>query len=195
MALIADQTRGLNPQTLSLPTNRGTRDPSISTKATLIAVLTSAADWTGALDYQSAPAGGCLTGAFVEVPLGPQQRSRACGLGHAVKAGMICQGPVCHPRSGCCPDASGNARIPDAGGRLHADADARDGAACDALSGVGDPPSMRRVYRRGSGEPDRETDARRRVVGVLLDVMATWLSRLSELAEMAGVSASVSKAW
>ena len=33
--------------------------------------------------------------------------------------------------------------------------------------GLGDPPSMRRIYRLGSGVPDRMTDARQRVLAAL----------------------------
>jgi primosomal protein N' (replication factor Y) len=58
--------------------------------------------------------------------------------------------------------------------------------------GLGDPPSMRKVYRRGTGLPDRETDARRRVLAEL-DAMGGLALTLGELAEMAGVSTSVIK--
>jgi primosomal protein N' (replication factor Y) len=58
--------------------------------------------------------------------------------------------------------------------------------------GLGDPPSMRKVYRRGTRDPDRMTDARRRV----LDFLANYgdLSfTLKELSELAGVTPSVIK--
>jgi primosomal protein N' (replication factor Y) len=51
---------------------------------------------------------------------------------------------------------------------------------------------MRTIYRRGTGEPDRWTDARRRVVETL-DSYGNLAFTLRELAEMAGVSASVVK--
>jgi primosomal protein N' (replication factor Y) len=58
--------------------------------------------------------------------------------------------------------------------------------------GVGDPPKARRVYRRGEGLPDRETDARRRVLEVL-DEMGGLALTQKELADAAGVTASVIK--
>jgi primosomal protein N' (replication factor Y) len=59
--------------------------------------------------------------------------------------------------------------------------------------GLGDPPSMRRIYRRGTtDEPDRWTDARRKVVGVLEDYGGLAFT-LKELADMADVSTSVVK--
>ena len=58
--------------------------------------------------------------------------------------------------------------------------------------GLGDPPSMRSVYRLGSGEPDRWTDARRKVVAALEEFGGLAFT-LSELADMAGVSTSVIK--
>ena len=58
--------------------------------------------------------------------------------------------------------------------------------------GLGDPPSMRTIYRRGTGEPDRWTDARRRVVDVL-DSYGGLAFTLKEVADMAGVSTSVVK--
>jgi primosomal protein N' (replication factor Y) len=58
--------------------------------------------------------------------------------------------------------------------------------------GLGDPPSMRKVYRLGVGSPDRDTAARRRVLDVLNEYGGLSFT-LRELAEMAGVSTSVVK--
>ena len=58
--------------------------------------------------------------------------------------------------------------------------------------GLGDAPSMRKVYRRGTAEPDRMTPARRRVL-TTLDEYGDLSFTLGELAEMAGVSRSVVK--
>jgi len=58
--------------------------------------------------------------------------------------------------------------------------------------GLTDPPSMRKIYRLGTGAPDRETDARRRVLDVLNDLPGLSFT-LKELAEQAGVSSSVIK--
>ena len=58
--------------------------------------------------------------------------------------------------------------------------------------GLGDPPSMRKVYRLGQGAPDRETAARARVLAVLQDYGGLSFT-LKELSEEAGVSSSVVK--
>lgn len=58
--------------------------------------------------------------------------------------------------------------------------------------GLGDPPSMRKIYRRGPNEPDRMTDARRRVIDTLAQYGDLSFT-LKELADMAGVTSSVIK--
>ena len=58
--------------------------------------------------------------------------------------------------------------------------------------GLGAPPGARKIYRRGEGLPDRDTKARRAVLGVLEDYGGLAFT-LKELAEMAGVSPSVVK--
>ena len=58
--------------------------------------------------------------------------------------------------------------------------------------GLGDPPSMRKILRRGSGTPDRMTDARRRVLEVLQDYGDLAFTP-KELAELSGVTGSVIK--
>jgi primosomal protein N' (replication factor Y) len=58
--------------------------------------------------------------------------------------------------------------------------------------GLGDPPSMRKVYRLGQGEPDRMTRARAKRCWRTLADMAGWASR-SELAELAASPTSVVK--
>ncbi|MEL6961060.1 MAG: primosomal protein N', partial [Pseudomonadota bacterium] len=58
--------------------------------------------------------------------------------------------------------------------------------------GLGDAPSMRKVYRLGTAEPDRMTDARRKVLDVLRDYGGLSFT-LTEVAEMAGVTSSVVK--
>ncbi|XDA97488.1 primosomal protein N' [Sulfitobacter sp. LCG007] len=57
---------------------------------------------------------------------------------------------------------------------------------------LGGAPAMRRVYRRGPAEPDRMTDARRKVLEALSDY-GDLAFTLHELAEAAGVSGSVIK--
>ncbi len=58
--------------------------------------------------------------------------------------------------------------------------------------GLGDAPSMRRIYRLGQGEPARATEARNRVLEVLRPMVALAMT-LSELAAEAGVTTSVIK--
>jgi primosomal protein N' (replication factor Y) len=58
--------------------------------------------------------------------------------------------------------------------------------------GLGDPPSMRTVLRRGGADPDRMTEARARVLDEL-DGFGGAAVTLSELAEAAGVTTSVIK--
>jgi primosomal protein N' (replication factor Y) (superfamily II helicase) len=136
------------------------------------------------LDYL-APAGGCALGAFVEVPLGPR---RVLGVVWG-QAGAFPAREAARHGAGARrrADAGGDARVPPARGGLHADADAGDAAACDAVAGLGDPPSMRTVYRMGDRAPDRMTEAREKVLAVLEDFGDAAFT-LGELAEMAGVS-------
>ncbi|MEM1388876.1 MAG: primosomal protein N', partial [Pseudomonadota bacterium] len=58
--------------------------------------------------------------------------------------------------------------------------------------GLGDPPSMRKIYRLGDRTPSRMTDARARVIETL-EANGGVPFTLSELAEAAGVTASVVK--
>ena len=142
------------------------------------------------LDYK-APEGGCVLGAFVEVPLGPRKV-----LGVVWGAG-----------SGDFDTSKLRAVI-----RVLDVAPMREelrlflGRAADYTltpmpamlrlatrsPGLGDPPSMRKVYRLGTTEPDRLTDARARVLEVLEgDQDGRYAA--GELAALAGVSASVLK--
>jgi primosomal protein N' (replication factor Y) len=156
----------------------------------LISVLT-AQPLDRALDYK-APEGGVFEGAFVEVPLGPRKV-----LGVVWGAG---EGGY---------DASkirSVIRVLDAVPmrdemkvflKRAADYTLTPMSAMLRLAtrspGLGDPPSMRRIYRRGTtDEPDRWTDARRKVVGVLEDYGGLAFT-LKELADMADVSTSVVK--
>ncbi|MDD9923922.1 MAG: primosomal protein N' [Boseongicola sp.] len=155
----------------------------------LISVLTTQ-PLDRALDYK-APEGGCFLGAFVEVPLGPR---KVLGVVWGEGEGGYDLAKV---RSVI--------RVLDA---VPMRADMREfltRAAAYTLTpmpamlrlatrspGLGDPPSMRKIYRRGSGEPDRMTDARRRVIETLADY-GDLAFTLGELADMAGVSTSVIK--
>ncbi len=142
------------------------------------------------LDYR-APEGGCMTGAFVEVPLGPR---KVLGVVWGPGQGNF---DITKVRSVIrvldTPAMQGGMR--DFLGRV-ADYTMTPMPAMLRLAtrapGLGDPPSMRKVYRLGRGAPDRETDARRRVLAVLRDYGGLSFT-LGELAEMAGVSTSVIK--
>ena len=155
----------------------------------LVAVLT-AQPLDGPLDYR-APEGGCHLGAFVEVPLGPRKV-----LGVVWGTG---QGGFDLSR------ARSIIRVLDAA-PMRAEMQRFLTRAADytltplsamlrlatRAPGLGDPPSMRKVYRLGHGAPDRETDARRRVLAVLRDYGGLSFT-LKELSEQAGVSTSVVK--
>lgn len=156
----------------------------------LISVLTTQ-PLGGALDYM-APAGGCIDGSFVEVPLGPR---KVLGVVWGPGEGKV--------------DASKLRKVV----RVHdvepmrAETKAFLTRAADYTltpmpamlrlatrsPGLGDPPSMRRIYRRGSREaPERWTRARKRVVAAL-DEFGSLAFTLGELTEAAGVSSSVVK--
>ncbi len=142
------------------------------------------------LDY-TAPEGGCWLGAFVEVPLGPRK----------------VLGVVWGPGKGDYDRAKikGVTRVLDAAPMksdmrsfLHkvADYTLTPMPAMLRLAtrapGLGDAPSMRVVYRLGSKDPDRLTEAREKVLGVLRDYGGLALT-MTELAESAGVGTSVVK--
>ena len=142
------------------------------------------------LDY-TAPEGGCWLGAFVEVPLGPRK----------------VLGVVWGPGKGDYDRAKikGVTRVLDAApmksemrtflGKV-ADYTLTPMPAMLRLAtrapGLGDAPSMRVVYRLGSKDPDRMTEAREKVLGVLRDYGGLALT-MTELAESAGVGTSVVK--
>ena len=142
------------------------------------------------LDYR-APEGGCHSGAFVEVPLGPR---RVLG---------VVWGPAAGDYD---PDKLRRVyRVLDAAPMREEMREFLARVAAYTLTpmpamlrlatrapGLGDPPSMRKVYRLGDSTPDRMTDARRRVLAVLEEHEASSFTQ-RELAEMAGVTASVIK--
>ena len=144
----------------------------------------------GLLDYR-APEGGCGTGDFVEVPLGPR---RVLGVVWGPGAGGF---DAARLRS--------ILRVMDAAPlreelRLFlaraADYTLTPLPAMLRLAtrapGLGDPPAMRRVLRPGPDMPDRMTDARGRVIAAL-DEFGGAAVTLGELAAQAGVTTSVIK--
>lgn len=173
---------------VSRPNSRIAEDTFFA-EGDLVAVLTTQ-PLDRLLDYK-APEGGCLTGAFVEVPLGPRK----------------VQGVVWGPGRGDF-DASkvrSVLRVLDAAPMRSELREFLLRAAEYTLTampamlrlatrapGLGDPPSMRKIYRRGSGQPDRVTAARTKVIAVLEEYGGLAFT-LREVAEMAGVSSSVVK--
>jgi primosomal protein N' (replication factor Y) len=143
-----------------------------------------------ALDYR-APEGGCHPGAFVEVPLGPR---KVIGVVWGAGAGdfdyakvrsvirVLDVPPMRDEMVGFLEKSAAYTLTPlSAMLRL-----------CTRAPGLGDPPSMQKIYRRGSAEPDRVTPARTKVLEVLAEYGDLSFT-LKELAEMAGVTAPVIK--
>ncbi|UWR10416.1 primosomal protein N' [Sulfitobacter mediterraneus] len=143
-----------------------------------------------ALDYK-APEGGCFLGAFVEVPLGPR---KVLGVVWGPGQGDYDISKVRHV-----------IRVLDAAPMRSEMREFLTRAAAYTLTpmpamlrlatrapGLGDPPSMRKIYRRGTGTPPRMTDARTRVLETL-EEYGDLAFTLKELAEMAGVTPSVVK--
>lgn len=142
------------------------------------------------LDYR-APEGGCFVGAFVEVPLGPRK----------------VLGVVWGPGSGAFDSAKLRAviRVLDVAPMRSEMRQFLAKAADYTLTplpamlrlatrapGLTDPPSMRKILRRGDGTPDRMTDARTRVLEVLAQYGDLAFTP-RELADMADVTPSVVK--
>ena len=142
------------------------------------------------LDYK-APAGGVMNGAYVIVPLGPRQ----------------VLGVVWGPGEGSFDPARIReiTRISDLPPMISAMKTFIERTAEYTLSsyenvlrlatrmpGIGEPPGMRKVIRLGDAEPSRMTDARSRVIAVAEEHGDARFS-VSELAGLAGVSASVVK--
>ena len=158
-------------------------------EGTLVAVLTTQ-PLDRALDYK-APEGGCWQGAYVEVPLGPRKV-----LGVVWGPG---QGDFDYARVRSVIRVLDAAPMRDelrsflerAGDYTLTPLPAMLRLATRA-PGLGDAPSMRKIYRLGDTEPERMTDARRRVLEVLSDMGGLALTQ-GELAETAGVTPSVIK--
>ncbi len=155
----------------------------------LVAVVT-AQPLDGALDYK-APEGGCHLGAFVEVPLGPRKVLGAVwgagrggfDLAKARAVLRVLDVPPMREEMQRFLERAGSYTLTPLPAMLRL---------ATRAPGLSDPPSMRRVYRAGHGTPDRETDARRRVMAVLRAHGGAGFT-LKELADAAGVTSSVIK--
>ena len=142
------------------------------------------------LDYK-APEGGCGTGDFVEVPLGPR---RVLGVVWGAGTGTF---DAARLRSiarvlDLAPMAPGmRAFLTRAADYTLTPLPAMLRLATRA-PGLGDPPATRRVYRLAGPVPNKLTDARHRVV----EALRAWggaAVTLAELTEAAGCGASVVK--
>jgi primosomal protein N' (replication factor Y) len=142
------------------------------------------------LDYK-APEGGCHLGAFVEVPLGPR---KVLGVVWGAGKGdfdykkvrsvirVLDVAPMADEMRQFLIKAADYTLTPmNAMLRL-----------ATRAPGLGDAPSMRKVYRLGTDEPTRMTDARAKVLGVLREYGGLAFT-LKEIAESAGVTTSVVK--
>jgi primosomal protein N' (replication factor Y) len=166
-----------------------TDTPEFYDEGALVGVLTTQPlDRT--LDYR-APEGGCHPGAFVEVPLGPRKVLGVVwgpGVGgfDLKKARSIIRvldvAPMREEMQIFLTRAADYTLTPmPAMLRL-----------ATRAPGLGDAPSMRKVYRLGHDQPSRMTEARARVLEVL-EAQGDQVFTLKELADEAGTSASVIK--
>ncbi|KMK66257.1 primosomal protein N' [Puniceibacterium sp. IMCC21224] len=163
--------------------------PSFFDQGATIAVLT-AQPLDKTLDYR-APEGGCFLGAFVEVPLGPRKVVGVVwgpGTGDWDRAKLravirVLDAAPMRDELRSFLERAGDYTLTPLPAMLRL---------CTRAPGLGDPPSMRKVYRLGQGAADRMTDARTRVLAVLRDLGGLSLT-LGELAEAAGVTTSVVK--
>lgn len=158
-------------------------------EGTLVAVLTTQ-PLDRLLDYK-APEGGCWEGAFVEVPLGPRKVLGVVwgpGKGDFDYAKVR---PVTRVLDVAPMRAELRSFLERAGEYTLTPLTAMLRLATRA-PGLGAAPSMRKIYRLGDAEPERMTDARRRVLEVLSEMGGLSLTQ-GELADTAGVTPSVIK--
>ncbi len=142
------------------------------------------------LDYR-APEGGCRLGAFVEVPLGAR---RVLGVVWGPGEGSVDAArlrPVTRVLDVAPMREEMRRFLTRAGAYTLTPMPAMLRLATRA-PGLGDPPSMQKIYRLADALPERMTDARRRVLEVLRDHGGLAFT-LAELCAQAGVSPSVVK--
>lgn len=155
----------------------------------LVAVLTTQ-PLDRFLDYK-APEGGVFQGAFVEVPLGPR---KVIGVVWGKGAGgydpskiraiiSVIDVPPMREEMQAFLTKVGDYTLTAMSSMLRL---------ATRAPGLTDPPGMRKIYGLGDKEPDRMTPAREKVIGVLEDHGGLRFTA-SELAQLAGVTASVVK--
>jgi primosomal protein N' (replication factor Y) len=155
----------------------------------LVAVLTTE-PLDRFLDYK-APEGGCQIGDFVQVPLGPRKvlgcvwsaGKGGFDLSKARAISNILDVPPMSASMMSFLEKVGSYTITPLTQMLRL---------ATRAPGLIDPPSMRKVYRLGSGEMPRETEARKRVLAALTEFPNLSFT-LKELAEQAGVGPAVIK--
>ena len=158
-------------------------------KGELIGVLTTQ-PLDRVLDYR-APEGGCFLGAFVEVPLGPRKVLGVVwgpgrgdyDLSKIRSAFRVLEAAPMREEMRVFLRRAADYTLTPMPAMLRL---------ATRAPGLGDAPSMRKIYRLGDTEPERMTDARRRVLDVLSDMGGLALTQ-GELAETAGVTPSVIK--
>ncbi|WP_435312035.1 primosomal protein N' [Primorskyibacter sedentarius] len=142
------------------------------------------------LDYR-APEGGCQLGAFVEVPLGPRKVLGVIwgpgkgdwDISKVRQVIRVLDTAPMRDELRAFLEKAGDYTLTPMSAMLRL---------ATRAPGLGDPPSMRKVYRLGHAEPERMTDARRRVLEALKEYGGLSFT-LKELAETAGVTTSVVK--
>ena len=155
----------------------------------LVAVLTTQ-PLDRLLDYR-APPGGCGEGDFVQVPLGPRRvLGVVCGAGEGGydlakvrPVTRVLDVPPMRDEMRTFLMRAADYTLTPLSAMLRL---------ATRSPGLGDPPSMRKVYVRGEAAPGRMTDARERVLAAL-DEYGGLSFTLKELAEMAGTGTGVVK--
>ena len=164
-------------------------EPQFFHQGDLVAVLTSQ-PLDRVLDYK-APEGGCWQGAFVEVPLGPRKvlgvvwRAGAGDYDHAKIRSVIRVLDVA-------PMQQSMAEFLRRVSEYTLTPMSKMLRLATRAPGLGDPLSMRQVYRLGAQTEARMTDARQKVLAVL-EEFAELSFTLKELSDAAGVTSSVVK--
>ena len=140
------------------------------------------------LDYK-APEGGCFLGAFLEVPLGPR---KVLGVVWGPGQGnfdITKTRPALRVLDAAPMRSELKSFLQKAGDYTLTSMTTMLRLATRA-PGLGDPPSMRRVYRRGTKPVVQMTKARAKVFDVISDYGDSPFT-LKELSDLAGVSSSV----
>ncbi len=142
------------------------------------------------LDYR-APEGGCMLGAFVQVPLGPR---RVLGVVWGPGEGRFDPAKIraVHKLLDVPPMREELQEFLTRAGEYTLTPLSQMLRLATRAPGLGDPPAMRKIYRLGAQPPARLTEARARVLQVLQDYGGLAFT-MGELSASAGVTSSVIK--